>query len=119
MLTLHHTPNGGTERTRTVMGLIDNQVPNPSATVPCENFWVGRRDLNPNEPQSQCGALPVELTHIIDGRQVNERDATFGDVVTLSIRPQLLAGHTGQSSQLFPVTIAEMLGFLQQLRGTL
>ena len=70
MRTLHHTPNlklvrqvrleltlpclrgrcldpiwllthGGTERTRTVMGLIDNQVPNPSATVPCEKVgWV-------------------------------------------------------------------------------
>ena len=70
MLTLHHTPNlnlgrqvrleltipclrgrgldpiwllthGGTERTRTVMGLIDNQVPNPSATVPYEKVgWV-------------------------------------------------------------------------------
>jgi hypothetical protein len=33
--------HGGTERTRTVMGLIDNQVPNPSATVPCEKVgWV-------------------------------------------------------------------------------
>ena len=42
MLTLHHTPSyGGTERTRTVIGLIDNQVPHPSATVPCEKFgWV-------------------------------------------------------------------------------
>ena len=62
MLALHHTPNelvrqvrleltipclrgrcldpiwlltpGGTERTRTVIGLIDNQVPHLSATVP-------------------------------------------------------------------------------------
>ena len=42
MLTLHHTPNGGTERTRTVISLIDNQVPHPSATVPCEKIlgWV-------------------------------------------------------------------------------
>ena len=32
---------GGTERTRTVIGLIDNQVPNLSATVPCVKFgWV-------------------------------------------------------------------------------
>lgn len=48
MLTLHHTPkNGGTERTRTVIGLIDNQVPHLSATVPCEKFgWVeGSRTL--------------------------------------------------------------------------
>ena len=28
--------NGGTERTRTVIDLIDNQVPHLSATVPCE-----------------------------------------------------------------------------------
>lgn len=33
--------HGGTERTRTVIVLIDNQVPHPSATVPCEKFgWV-------------------------------------------------------------------------------
>ena len=33
--------HGGTERTRTVISLIDNQVPHPSATVPCEKFgWV-------------------------------------------------------------------------------
>src|SRR5262245_4921521 len=26
---------------------------------PIDNlFWVGRRDLNPQRPQSQCGALP-------------------------------------------------------------
>ena len=31
---------GGTERTRTVISLIDNQVPHPSATVPCEFGWV-------------------------------------------------------------------------------
>ena len=24
-------------------------------------LWVGRRDLNPQMPQSQCGALPFEL----------------------------------------------------------
>ena len=79
MLTLHHTPIqiGGTERTRTVIGLIDNQVPNPSATVPCEKIWVGRRDLNPHLPHSQCGALLVEATTHIDRRQVNDRDATF------------------------------------------
>ena len=29
--------HGGTERTRTVIGLVDNQVPHLSATVPCEN----------------------------------------------------------------------------------
>src|SRR2546421_10315993 len=28
--------HGGTERTRTVIDLIDNQVPHLSATVPCE-----------------------------------------------------------------------------------
>ena len=30
--------HGGTERTRTVIDLIDNQVPHLSATVPCENL---------------------------------------------------------------------------------
>ena len=49
--------HGGTERTRTVIGLVDNQVPHLSATVPCN--WVGRRELNPQLPQSQCGALPL------------------------------------------------------------
>src|SRR5438132_8822819 len=24
-------------------------------------IWVGRRELNPHGPQSQCGALPIEL----------------------------------------------------------
>ena len=76
MLTLHHTPklklvrqvrleltlpclrgrcldpiwlltHGGTERTRTVIGLIDNQVPHPSATVPCENLG-GSKGLEPS-----------------------------------------------------------------------
>lgn len=85
--------HGGTERTRTVIGLVDNQVPHLSATVPniadcqlpisnwpllgnrdhresCQSaignrkskmLWVGRRELNPYGPQSQCGALPIEL----------------------------------------------------------
>ena len=42
MLALHHTPiskPGGTERTRTVIGLVDNQVPHLSATVP-QVGWV-------------------------------------------------------------------------------
>ena len=47
MLTLHHTPNGGTERTRTVISLIDNQVPHPSATVPCENLG-GSKGVEPS-----------------------------------------------------------------------
>ena len=51
MLTLLHTPIqiGGTERTRTVICLIDNQVPNPSATVPCEKISVGLKTLVPAE----------------------------------------------------------------------
>ena len=53
--------HGGTERTRTVIDLIDNQAPHPSATVPLREIWVGRRELNPHAPQSQCGALPIEL----------------------------------------------------------
>ena len=50
--------HGGTERTRTVIDLIDNQAPHPSATVPLREIWVGRRELNPHVPQSQYGALP-------------------------------------------------------------
>ena len=77
MLTLHHTPkclvrqvrleltvpclrgrcldpiwlltHGGTERTRTVIGLIDNQVPHLSATVPFES-WQRVSDLNRRSP---------------------------------------------------------------------
>lgn len=30
--------HGGTERTRTVIGLVDNQVPHLSATVPHDNL---------------------------------------------------------------------------------
>ena len=53
--------HGGTERTRTVIDLIDNQAPHLSATVPLREIWVGRRELNPHPPQSQCGALRIEL----------------------------------------------------------
>ena len=50
MLALHHTPLyiGGTERTRTVIGLIDNQVPHLSATVPYE--LGGSKGLEPSTP---------------------------------------------------------------------
>src|SRR5688572_22582675 len=34
--------HGGTERTRTVIGLVDNQVPHLSATVPCEKILASR-----------------------------------------------------------------------------
>ena len=74
MLALHHTPiylvrqvrleltipclrgrcldpiwlltHGGTERTRTVIGLVDNQVPHLSATVPCKQL-VARVGFEP------------------------------------------------------------------------
>ena len=77
MLALHHTPkelvrqvrleltipclrgrcldpiwlltHGGTERTRTVIGLIDNQVPHLSATVPIKD-WQRVSDLNRRSP---------------------------------------------------------------------
>jgi hypothetical protein len=35
--------HGGTERTRTVIDLIDNQAPHLSATVPCEKLAASRR----------------------------------------------------------------------------
>ena len=41
--------HGGTERTRTVIGLIDNQVPHLSATVPFES-WQRVSDLNRRSP---------------------------------------------------------------------
>ena len=41
--------HGGTERTRTVIDLIDNQVPHLSATVPYEN-WQRVSDLNRRSP---------------------------------------------------------------------
>ena len=41
--------HGGTERTRTVIGLVDNQVPHLSATVPCEiNFGSACRTRTGN-----------------------------------------------------------------------
>ena len=52
MLALHHTPllkTGGTERTRTVIGLIDNQVPHLSATVPFKKL-AARVGLNLRSP---------------------------------------------------------------------
>ena len=61
MLTLHHTPNGGTERTRTVIGLIDNQVPNPSATVPCEKDLGGSKGLEPSRAAVTVRCSAVEL----------------------------------------------------------
>jgi hypothetical protein len=40
---------GGTERTRTVIGLVDNQVPHLSATVPCD-IWQRVSDSNRRSP---------------------------------------------------------------------
>src|SRR5688500_19654371 len=52
-------------------------------------FWVGRRDLNPQRPQSQCGALPLSYDpRMLQATRLKNRDETFTDVVTLSIRPQ-------------------------------
>ena len=117
---------GGTERTRTVIGLVDNQVPRLSATVPntvdcqlpigpyreigivanranrqskSENQkskmnWVGRRESNPHGPQSQCGALPIELRPTQKGDKRTSVTRHFPDVVTFSIRPEL-AGRVG------------------------
>ena len=40
--------NGGTERTRTVIDLIDNQVPHPSATVPLRENLGGSKGVEPS-----------------------------------------------------------------------
>src|SRR5215470_832990 len=46
---------GGTERTRTVIGLIDNQVPHLSATVP--NKFGVTCGVEPSSLHSQCSVL--------------------------------------------------------------
>src|SRR5687767_14530005 len=57
--------------------------------VPLKNIWVGRRDLNPQRPQSQCGALRIELRPTNAGDKLKTIvTAHFGDVVTFSIRPR-------------------------------
>ena len=50
--------------------------------------WVGRRELNPHGPQSQCGALPFELRPTQKGDKERSVTSHFGDVVTISIRPK-------------------------------
>ena len=60
MLALHHTPmNGGTERTRTVIGLVDNQVPHLSATVPCE--LGGLKGVEPSYAAVTVRCFTIEL----------------------------------------------------------
>src|SRR6266446_1650245 len=56
--------------------------------------WVGRRELNPHGPQSQCGALPIELRPTQKGDKRTSVTRHFPDVVTFSIRPEL-AGRVG------------------------
>ena len=48
--------SGGTERTRTVIGLIDNQVPHLSATVPCEKL-AARAGFEPDNLLIESGWL--------------------------------------------------------------
>src|SRR5712691_10287836 len=55
--------------------------------------WVGRRELNHHCPQSQCGALPIELRPTQKGDKESSVTRHFADVVTFSIRPKL-AGMT-------------------------
>ena len=60
MLALHHTPmNGGTERTRTVIGLVDNQVPHLSATVPYE--LGGSKGVEPSYAAVTVRCSTIEL----------------------------------------------------------
>src|SRR6266550_396289 len=56
--------------------------------------WVGRRESNPHGPQSQCGALPIELRPTQKGDKRTSVTRHFPDVVTFSIRPEL-AGRVG------------------------
>src|SRR6185295_1020641 len=38
----------------------DEHKPNPKSEIRNSKFcWVGRRELDPHRPQSQCGALPL------------------------------------------------------------
>ena len=49
--------------------------------------------MNPHGPQSQCGALPIELRPTQKGDKESSVTRHFADVVTFSIRPEL-AGMT-------------------------
>jgi hypothetical protein len=58
-------------------------------------IWVGRRELNPQRPQSQCGALPFELRPTSDaGDKKNDRDGTFHRCSHVQHSPANLAGTT-------------------------
>ena len=50
---------------------------------------MGRRELNPHGPQSQCGALPIELRPTQKGDKESSVTRHLADVVTFSIRPEL------------------------------
>src|ERR1043165_7572308 len=83
--------HGGTERTRTVIGLIDSQVPHLSATVPFSDYndWVGRRELNPQRPQSQCGAMSIELRPTYKGDKLSGVSQVVGRKLVASERLEL------------------------------
>ena len=49
--------------------------------------------MNPHGPQSQCGALPIELRPTQKGDKESSVTRHLADVVTFSIRPEL-AGMT-------------------------
>ncbi len=49
--------------------------------------------MNPHRPQSQCGALPIELRPTQKGDKESSVTRLLADVVTFSIRPEL-AGMT-------------------------
>ncbi len=63
------------------------RIRNPHSAFRNRN-WVGRRELNPHGPQSQCGALPFELRPTQKGDKETNVTSHFGDVVTISIRPK-------------------------------
>ena len=60
----------------------------------CKENWVGRRELNPHKPQSQCGALPIERRPTQDERQGMIVTRHLIDVFTIGIRSNL-AGRVG------------------------
>ena len=46
--------------------------------------------MNPHGPQSQCGALPIELRPTQKGDKESSVTRHLADVVTFSIRPELV-----------------------------
>ena len=51
----------GFQKTVSVLVMLEWQNQSEIRNPQSEIDWVGRRELDPHWPQSQCGALPIEL----------------------------------------------------------